>query len=79
MAETSRVKWTTEEAKKLGLVAPTTHAWARERHWHIGDIEVIIDLVTGKIVPNWASHELPFKPPEFDTLEECLVYLRLRV
>jgi hypothetical protein len=78
MAEATNMKWSVKEAKKLGLVAPNSHAWAKGRDWYFGDVEVIIDLVTGKIVPNWHAHKLPFEPPEFDTLEECLVYLRLR-
>jgi hypothetical protein len=78
MAKATDMKWSVEEARKLGLVAPLTRAWAGDRNWRFGDVEVIIDLVTGKIVPNWSSHELPFKPPEFDTLQECLIYLKLR-
>lgn len=72
------MKWSVKEARKLGLVVPISHAWAKERNWYFGDVEVIINLATGKIVSNWTSRKLPFEPPEFDTLEECLVYLRLR-
>lgn len=72
------MKWSVKEARKFGLVAPTPHAWAKERNWYFGDVEVIIDLVTGKIVPNQAAQKLSFEPPEFDTLQECLIYLKLR-
>ena len=75
------MSWSISKARALGL-KPISDLWAYDpnRVWRVKGIEVVIDLRNQKLAADARNLEETFDAlgtPTFNTLEECLVYLRL--
>lgn len=73
------MSWTVQQAKDLGLqVILDRYAYSDSVEWYFRDQTVLIDLKHRCLAAAIIEDEIAAASPKFDTLEECLVYLRLR-
>lgn len=77
------MSWTVQQAKDLGLqVISDRYAYSDSVEWYFRDWVVLIDLkhrcLAADSNASIIEDEIAAASPKFTTLEECLVYLRLR-
>lgn len=77
------MSWTTEQAKHFGLeVISGRYAFIPNTEWRFNNQVVLIDLKHQRLAADSnvriVEDEIAAASPKFSTLQECLVYLKLR-